>query len=107
MALPVAVWQVECLYAVVSCNKECGPEPKAGWSLGPGSMSDVAAAQVEGLCAMVGGVEDLVGTAERECGRMQARSHPSLTLISRLGLIMTLRGRSGRRLPSRVRCLTF
>ena len=30
-------------------------------------------AQVEGLCALVSGVEDLVGAAERECGRMQAR----------------------------------
>ena len=32
--------------------------------------------QVEGLCAMVSGVEDLVATAERECGRMQARLSP-------------------------------
>ena len=32
--------------------------------------------QVEGLCAMVSGVEDLVATAERECGRMQARLFP-------------------------------
>ncbi|KAK9833544.1 hypothetical protein WJX81_003746 [Elliptochloris bilobata] len=31
--------------------------------------------QVEGLCAMVSGVEDLVATAERECGRMQADYH--------------------------------
>jgi hypothetical protein len=31
--------------------------------------------QVEGLCAMVTGVEELVGCAERQCTAMQARWH--------------------------------